>query len=35
MKAINLISINIQFDIPYLKHIIRSYEKHYISNKPL
>jgi hypothetical protein len=35
LKSIDIISKNIQFTIPYLTHIIRSYEKHYISNKPL
>ena len=35
LKAIKIISTNLQFSIPYLSHIIRSYEKHYINNRPL
>ena len=35
LRAIDIIAKNIQFSIPYLAHIIRSYDKNYISNKPL
>ena len=35
LRAIDIVSKSIQFPIPYLTHIIRSYEKHYIINKPL
>ena len=30
LRAIDIVSKSIQFPIPYLTHIIRSYEKHYI-----
>ena len=35
MRAIEIISLNIQVPIPYLSHMIKSYDKHYVFKKKL
>ena len=35
LQSIFIVAKNINSKVPYLTHIIRSYEKHYIMNKPL
>ena len=35
LQSIFIVAKNINYNLPYLTHIIRSYEKHYIMNKPL
>ena len=35
MRSIEIISANIQAPIPYLSHMIKSYDKHYVFKKKL
>jgi imidazoleglycerol phosphate dehydratase HisB len=35
LRAIEIVSFNIQAPIPYLTHMIKSYDKHYVFKKKL
>lgn len=35
LRAIEIVSANIQSPIPYLTHMIKSYDKHYVFKKKL
>ena len=35
LRAIEIMSKNIKFTVPYLSHLIQSYDKHYIYKKEL
>ena len=35
LRAIEIVSANIQSPIPYLTHMIKSYDKHYVIKKKL